>query len=235
MAESSSVLDTLLQLGDSALIASQRLCERFGQAPTLAQDQQWLSIGMELLEQSRQWLEYAAELLNDGRDADQLAFLRDARQFHNLVILEQPHSNPLQAGLCHWLYDGWHQERLSTLQLSPLPLLAITARRALPQVRAHWQHANQWLLDASAQDRPGLQHALDQLWPLCQGVPPDNPDTDDKGIDRSWRMPLKAALARAGLAPPRLAPASQSRDHAHLQAVLQPLQGVARTAPHHRW
>ena len=235
MTETTSVLDTLLQLGDSALIASQRLCERFGQAPTLAQDQQWLSIGLELLEQSRQWLEYAAELLNDGRDADQLAFLRDARQFHNLVMLEQPQDNPLQAGLCHWLYDGWHQARLSTLQGSPLPLLAITARRALPQVRGHWEHSNQWLLDASTQDRPGLQQALDQLWPLCRGVPPDSHDRDEKGIDRSWRMPLKAALARAGLTPPRRVPAAPSRDHAHLQAVLQPLQGVARTAPLHRW
>ncbi|MDY1046645.1 Phenylacetic acid catabolic protein [Pseudomonas coleopterorum] len=223
-----ATLGTVLQLGDSALVACQRLCEGFGRAPTLALDRQWLSIGLDLLEHSRQWLEYAAELLNDGRTADHLAFLRDARDFHCVALLEQPDPDTFQACLRQWLFDGWHQAQLMALQHCDVPLLAVTARRALPQVNSHLQHSGSWLLDASERDRPCLQRALDRLWPLlCAGI--------HDSVDDTWRAALEGTLRRAGLAPASCPDSDSARDHNHLITVLQPLQVLARTTNQQRW
>ena len=68
----------LLRLADSNLIISQRLCELCGKAPAVEEELALMNVALDLVGQARNWYEYAGELDEAKRDADTLAFRRDA-------------------------------------------------------------------------------------------------------------------------------------------------------------
>src|SRR5215467_14157285 len=91
------LFDYLLRLGDSPLVLSQRLGEWVGKGPIVEEDIALTNVALDLLGEARQWLGYAAEI--DGslygvtRTEDDLAFLRDAGEFRNLLIVELPNGD----------------------------------------------------------------------------------------------------------------------------------------------
>ena len=81
-----------VRLGDDALILGQRLSEWAGHAPMLEIDLALANIGLDLLGQGTHFLGLAGEIEGKGRDADALAFHRDAQhtarqlvRFHSLI------------------------------------------------------------------------------------------------------------------------------------------------------
>jgi ring-1,2-phenylacetyl-CoA epoxidase subunit PaaC len=78
----------LLRVGDTALILAQRTAEWTGHAPVLEEDIALANIGLDLLGQARGMLTRAGELT--GHDEDQLAFLRDERDYRNVTLVELP-------------------------------------------------------------------------------------------------------------------------------------------------
>ena len=85
------LFEYLLRLGDSPLILAQRLGEwaaRSDRGGGHGTHQRQL---LDLIGQAREWLTYAGEVearySGTGRDEDQLAFLRDASDFRNLLIV----------------------------------------------------------------------------------------------------------------------------------------------------
>ncbi|MFX5555061.1 Phenylacetic acid catabolic protein, partial [Acinetobacter baumannii] len=82
--------DYVRRLGDNVLVLSQRLSEWCGKGPALEEDMALINVSLDLIGQARLWLAYVAELEGAGRNEDQLAFLRDAHQFHNLLLVELP-------------------------------------------------------------------------------------------------------------------------------------------------
>ena len=110
--------ELLLRLGDSALILSQRLTEWCGKGPALEEDMALANISLDLIGQARLWLSYAAEVEGLGRDEDQLAFLRDAHDFRNLLLVEQPNGNYADTLVRQFFFDTWHQLTLEALTRS---------------------------------------------------------------------------------------------------------------------
>ena len=83
----------LLRLGDTCLIQAQRLAEWCGHAPVLEEDIALTNMALDLVGQARAVLTLAGRLGGrDGavHDEDQLAFLRDERDFLNLTLVELP-------------------------------------------------------------------------------------------------------------------------------------------------
>src|SRR5205085_11858277 len=78
----------LLRVGDTALILAQRIAEWTGHAPVLEEDIALANIGLDLLGQARGLLTRAGELT--GHDEDQLAFLREEREYRNVTLVELP-------------------------------------------------------------------------------------------------------------------------------------------------
>ena len=74
-----------LQLGDDALIYAQRLGEWISRAPQIEEDMALGNVGLDLLGQARVLLTRAGELDGTGRSEDDLAYLRDEREFHNVA------------------------------------------------------------------------------------------------------------------------------------------------------
>src|SRR5579871_6965577 len=80
----------VLRRADDALILGHRLSEWCGHAPMLEEDMALANMGLDLLGQARALYSYAAEVEGAGHDEDKFAYLRDVRQYRNLLLVEQP-------------------------------------------------------------------------------------------------------------------------------------------------
>ena len=100
----------VLRLADTSLVLGQRLGEWIGHAPALEEDLALANLSLDLIGQARLLLGYAGELEGRGRDEDALAFLRDAPEFMNLALAEQPNGDFGNTIVRQWLIDAWQLE-----------------------------------------------------------------------------------------------------------------------------
>src|ERR1700688_1080389 len=91
--EPAALFRYVLRLGDTSLVLGQRLGEWVGHSPALEEDLGLANLALDLVGQARLLLTYAAEVEGKGRDEDALAFFRDAPQFTNLTLAEQPNGD----------------------------------------------------------------------------------------------------------------------------------------------
>ncbi len=159
--------ELLLRLGDSALILSQRLTEWCGKGPALEEDMALANISLDLIGQARLWLSYAAEVEGLGRDEDQLAFLRDAHDFRNLLLVEQPNGSYADTLVRQFFFDTWHQLTLEALTRSADGRVADIAEKALKEVRYHLRRSGDLIVrlgDGTDVSHRRVQSAIDDLW-----------------------------------------------------------------------
>ena len=80
------------------------------------------NVGLDLLGQARLWFAYAQDLeagiTGAGRSEDQFAFLRDAREFRNLLLVEQANGRYADTIARQFLFDQWHVLALNALASS---------------------------------------------------------------------------------------------------------------------
>ncbi|MGH8799905.1 MAG: 1,2-phenylacetyl-CoA epoxidase subunit PaaC, partial [Casimicrobiaceae bacterium] len=116
------LLDYLLRLADSDLVLAQRLGEWVGHGPVLEEDIATTNVGLDLLGQARLWYAYAGEvegrITGAGRTEDQFAFLRDAGEFRNLQLVEQPNGSYADTIARQFYFDAAHELLLRALAAS---------------------------------------------------------------------------------------------------------------------
>ena len=78
----------LLRIGDTCLILGQRIAEWCGHAPILEEDIAMSIMALDLIGQARAVLTHAGQLEGRGHDEDQLAYLRDEKDYRNLTLVE---------------------------------------------------------------------------------------------------------------------------------------------------
>ena len=159
--------ELLLQLGDSAMIQAQRLCELVGGAPALEEEVALMNVGLDLVGQARNWLEYAAERIGDDRTADDLVFLRDQGEYRNLLIVEQPNGDFAMTMAKQFLFDAWHYPLLEKLCSSSDEKIAGIAAKSLKESSYHIRRSSEWIKrlgDGTSESHERMQSALDKIW-----------------------------------------------------------------------
>src|SRR5476649_2015063 len=91
-------IEYVLRLGDNALVHGQRLGEWCGHGPVLEEDIALANIALDHIGQARLLLTHAGSLGIPARSENELAYLRDSREFRNFTMLELPHSGVSSAG-----------------------------------------------------------------------------------------------------------------------------------------
>jgi len=116
------LLEYVLRLADSDLVLAQRLGEWVGKGPVIEEDIALTNVGLDLIGQARMWFNYAGEvearIKGTGRDEDQFAFRRDAHEFRNLLLVEQPNGSYADTLARQFLFDHWHLLALRALARS---------------------------------------------------------------------------------------------------------------------
>ena len=157
----------LLRVGDTVLILAQRLAEWCGHAPVLEEDIALANMALDLVGQSRALLTRAGRLEGQGFDEDQLAFLRDERDYFNATIAELPRGDFAFTVLRNLILATWAKQLWERLAVSTDAEVSAIAGKAVKEARYHQQHAADWvvrLADGTAESRRRVDDALAAVW-----------------------------------------------------------------------
>jgi ring-1,2-phenylacetyl-CoA epoxidase subunit PaaC len=251
----------VLRLADTALIHAQRLSEWSGHAPVLEEDIAFSNLALDLLGQARALLTHAGALLGEGHDEDQLAFLRDERQFFNLTLAEQPMRRSsahapggdfADAVVRNLLLAAWFKGLWRGLATSSDRQLAAIAGMASKEARYHFEHAAQWAVrlgDGTAESAARMQAALVRAWPYtAEMFVDDEVDTyaaehaigpRRSALRSAWQQEIAAVLTQATLAVPAdtafVSTGSRGLHSEHMGFILAEMQHLQRSFPGGRW
>lgn len=161
----------VLRLADTSLILGQRLSEWIGHAPALEEDLGLANISLDLIGQARLLLSYAGELEGRGRSEDELAFGRDAGEFRNLSLVEQPNGNFGRTLVKQLLVSAFQLELYTKLESSTDARLAEIAAKSVKETRYHFRYSASWVVrlgDGTEESHARVQSALNDLWPFTE-------------------------------------------------------------------
>ncbi len=158
----------LLRMGDNTLVLGHRVSEWCGHAPVLEEDIALANTALDLIGQTQLWLGLAGEVEGQGRDADNLAFLRDIWDFRNVLLVELPNGDFGQTILRQFLFDAWSSVMLGRLIRSSDPRVASIAEKVSKEVAYHVERSAGTVVglgDGTVESHARMQAALDYLYP----------------------------------------------------------------------
>ncbi len=242
----------LLTFGDTNLVMAQRLGEWIGHAPALEEDLGLGNLALDHIGQARLFLSYAGEVEGRGRDEDALAFLRDAPEFANLALAEQPNGDFGQTIVRQWLIDSWQLELYGALQQSVDSRLAAIAAKSLQETRYHHRFSSSWVVrlgDGTDESHRRVQQSVDELWRFTDemfvpsevegrlaapGVAPNLAELQSR-----WSAAASEVLREATLTRPKTAAypwhGKNGVHSEHLGHMLGEMQHLQRTYPGASW
>ncbi|MDS9469270.1 1,2-phenylacetyl-CoA epoxidase subunit PaaC [Paracoccus sp. MBLB3053] len=242
----------LLRVGDNALILGHRVSEWCGHAPALEEDIALANTALDLIGQCQLWLGLAAEVEGKGQTADQLAYLRDAGAFRNLLLVERPNGDFGVTLMRQFLFDAFHAELLRALEKSSDPRVAEIAAKAGKEVAYHLERSADLVIrlgDGSAESHSRMEKALKSLWAYTGEMFLD--DATDaamaeagiaplpSSLKAGWDETVNAVLAEATLENPGQAwqhkGGKQGIHSEHLGFILAEMQFLQRAYPNAVW
>jgi ring-1,2-phenylacetyl-CoA epoxidase subunit PaaC len=265
----------ILGLADDALVIGHRISEWCGHGPILEQDIALTNMALDHLGRARNLYQYAADLIHhlptdlrahlfrslslqnkinagDNVDEDDLAYLRDAWDFRNLLLLEQPNEDWAYTTARSFLYDAFNFAHFTALQQSSDITLAAIAEKSLKEITYHLKWSSEWMLrlgDGTDESHEKLQLALNDLWMYTgeQFTATDNEQRmlhekvapDLAGVKRSWSEKVNEILIEATMTLPGekwMQQGGRSGRHSeHLGYILAELQFLQRAYPGYKW
>ncbi|WP_272676690.1 1,2-phenylacetyl-CoA epoxidase subunit PaaC [Providencia huaxiensis] len=241
-----------LRLGDTPLVLAQRLCEWCGHAPELEIDLALSNIGLDLLGQARNFLSYAAQLKGAGCDEDTLAFLRDEREFSNLLLVEQPNNGFDDTLVRQFFMDAYHVPLYEALIHSRDEQLSAIAEKSLKEAVYHLRFSRGWMIrlgDGSEESHQRIQRSVNELWRFTSELfHADDVEitlseagiaVDPRTLQAAWVNTINETFTEATLTIPeknayRLG-GKQGSHTEHLGLLLTQLQFVQRAYPNSQW
>jgi ring-1,2-phenylacetyl-CoA epoxidase subunit PaaC len=248
-----ALLDYLLRMADTSLVLGHRLSEWCGHGPVLEQDIALSNIALDLIGQARSWYQLAAATEDKGRDEDDLAYLRDALDYRNLLLAEQPNGDFGHTVMRQFLFDAYHYHLLKKMARSADENMAAIAEKSLKEVTYHLKWSSEWVIrlgDGTEESRRRIQHALDILWPFSGEL--TAPNATDKTLEAEgltpdldtirplWQRQVEEVLTEATLTRPDAGVWMQKggKDGVHtehLGFLLAEMQFLQRAYPNNKW
>jgi ring-1,2-phenylacetyl-CoA epoxidase subunit PaaC len=251
-----SSVQYLLRIGDTCLVMAQRLAEWCGHAPVVEEDIALSNMALDLVGQARAVLTRAGQLEGerggDAHDEDQLAFLREERDFRNCTLVELPRGDFAATQLRNLAMATFFELLWQRLASSSDAELAGIAGKAVKEARYHREHAADWVVrlgDGTAESAARSAAALEWLWPYfaeifesdaideraaVEGIGPRWSDLRD-----DWSARLAAVLEEAGLKVPAerafRSTGKSGRHSEHLGYILAEMQHLQRAFPGGVW
>jgi ring-1,2-phenylacetyl-CoA epoxidase subunit PaaC len=253
IADAQSVLfDYSLILGDTALIFGQRLSAWTSHAPTVELDIALANQALDHIGQARMLLDYAGQVEGEGRSEDDLAFLRDAHQFRNVLMAEVPNGDFGRTMVRQLLFGAFATQLFEALSTSSDTQLSGIAQKAVKEVAYHARHGGEWVVrlgDGTEESHARVQAGLNEMWPYTHELfTADEIESaaanlgfgvDPSVLQPAWLEMVDDALGRAGLVKPEdeWAPGGgKAGVHTeHLGYILAEMQFLQRAYPGAEW
>ena len=242
----------LLRIGDTALILGQRIAEWTGHAPVLEEDIALANMALDLIGQSRALLTHAGVLEGAGHDEDQLAFLREERDYRNVTLVELPRGDFAFTTLRNTMMATFFKLLWTRLAASGDSELAAIAGKAVKEARYHQQHAADWLVrlaGGTEESRRRVDRAVADLWIYHAELFADDAvdeyaHTSGLGprwsaLKDDWFAEMGAIFSEAGLTVPASVPflstGKRGVHSEHMGFILAEMQHLQRAYPGGVW
>jgi ring-1,2-phenylacetyl-CoA epoxidase subunit PaaC len=210
------------------------------------------NISLDLFGQAETLYEYAVLLKEANITADDLAFLRNERQFYNSLIVEQPNGDFAFTIVRQFLYSTFARLMCEALMNSNDESLSGYATKALKEVKYHFRHSSEWIIrfgNGTEESKNRAQFALNELWRFTDDLFVMN-DIDHElisvGISFSlddifgqWNFAVQEVLREANLFTPErfnvIKGGSNGIHTEHLGHMLSEMQYLQRVHPGAKW
>jgi ring-1,2-phenylacetyl-CoA epoxidase subunit PaaC len=246
------LFEYLLRLGDDRLVLGHRLSEWCGHAPILEEDIALANVALDLVGQGSLLLNVAAAAESRGRDADALAFLRDAIDYRNALIVELPNGDFGFTIARQFFVSVFAMLQAEALQQSKHRELSGIAAKMFKESRYHVRHSGDWMLklgDGTNESHARLQSAVDELWrytgelfltdDLERTLVASGIAVDSSSLEPKWREQVDDVLKRASITVPDVKwmqrGGREGRHTEHLGLMLAEMQVLQRTHPGAAW
>jgi len=245
VSETPLVLYTLRR-ADDALILGHRLSEWCGHAPMLEEDMALANIALDLLGQARELYGYAAKVEGKGNDEDKLAYLRDVRQYRNLLLAEQPNGDFARTIVRQFVYSAFADLYWRAMMASTDETLSAIAAKSEKESAYHLRHCSEWVVrlgDGTAESHRRAQTAIDDLWAFTgemfsvddseRGLIDAGIAVDPTSLRARWLKTITEVVSEATLVLPQndwMQQGGRIGNHSeHLGHLLSELQSMQRT------
>lgn len=244
----------VLGLADDALIYSHRLGEWLTWAPQLEEDMALANVSLDLIGQARALLTHVGSLDGTGRSEDDLAYLRDERDFRNVHLVEQRRGDFAQEMARMLWFSAYQKALYAALAGSADEQLRAIAAKAHKEVRYHHDHAAQWVVrlgDGTQESHAKMQAALTWVAPYVDELFDDSaPGVAEalaagvgvlpSSLRAAVSADVEAVVAEATLTMPAVPKwrARGGRDGVHSEPMgylLAEMQHLPRSVPGARW
>jgi ring-1,2-phenylacetyl-CoA epoxidase subunit PaaC len=241
-----------LRRADDALILGHRLSEWCGHAPMLEEDMALANMGLDLLGQARELYTYTAKVEGRDNDEDKFAYLRDVRQYRNLLLVEQPNGDFAQTMVRQFFYATFADLYWRTMMKSTDSTLAAIAAKSEKESAYHLRHTSEWIIrlgDGTEESHTRAQAAIDHLWAYTgemfeadgneRGLIEAGIAIDAAALRPQWFKAVAEVVSEATLVLPKSDWMQQGgrrgRHSEHLGHLLSELQSMQRTFPGATW
>jgi ring-1,2-phenylacetyl-CoA epoxidase subunit PaaC len=254
-----ALCEYLLRLGDDRLVLGHRLSEWCGHAPILEEDIALANIALDLIGQASRFLALAGEIEGAGRDEDALAYLREAIDYRNILMVELPKGDFAYTIVRQFLFsvaayyqmEGLVGSKNTTLGSTDSTLAGLAAK-ALKETRYHVRHTGEWVIklgDGTTESHRRAQEALDALWRFTgemflvddvdAALIADGTIPDMALVEPKWQAQVADVVRRATLTLPENGYMQRGgragRHSEHLGHLLSEMQIVQRSYPGAKW
>jgi ring-1,2-phenylacetyl-CoA epoxidase subunit PaaC len=252
------LVDYVLQLADNSLILGHRNSEWTGHGPVLEQDIAISNIALDLIGQARNFYQYAAKLINDSgnqlANEDTLAYLRDANEFKNCLLVEQPNGDWAKTILRQFFFSAYQFFLYRQLQNSKDNELAAIAEKSLKEVTYHLRWSSEWVIrlgDGSDESHKRMMNAVDELWVYTDEMfeavnyeliaAGEGYGVDVSLLKNDWEKKVKNVFDEATLPLPPEEKSGvrwlgkEGKHSEHLGYILAEMQFLQRAYPNSQW
>lgn len=249
------LVDYTLFLADSSLIMGHRLSEWTGHGPMIEQDIAITNIALDLIGQARNFYQYATQLISGQNDKkiteDDLAYLRDANEFKNLLITELPNGDWAFTITKLFFFSTWQFYLYQKLTNSKDEQLAAIAEKSLKEVTYHVRWSGDWIIrlgDGTNESKKRIEKAIADIWPYTgeMFIPAAFEDNlknsisiDVSSIKDDWLEKVKLVFEEATLSVPEkmwMQSGGKNGVHTeHLGYILAEMQFMQRAYPGLEW
>ncbi len=252
MTTQQALFNYALRLGDTNLILGHRLSEWTGHGPFLEEDLALTNIALDITGVAKSFLEYAAQVENKGRTEDDLAFLRNDRQYFNNQITELPNGDYAKTIARQLIIDCFDFYFYTELSKSKDETLAGIAQKSIKEVTYHLRHTASWTERfgcGTDESHTRIQTAINNLWQYTGELFEMN-DVDailiKEGIavdlilvKTKWEKHMTEILEKANLTKPEnvfMQTGSRNAIHTeYLAFILAEMQALPRMYPDAKW
>lgn len=245
-------VEVLLRLADTLVVLGHQMSQWCGKAPILEEEMALANMGLDFIGQAKSLYAHAGAVEGKGRDEDQLAYLRDAPQYRNYLIAEQPNGDFARTMARQLLVSAFLEPLWGALTSSADETLAAIAAKAQKEASYHVRHTSQWVIrlgDGTDESRRRMQAGLDDLW-MFTGELFEIDEIDRAALEARigadvfrlrpvWDRAIDEVLGEATLTRPKdgwMQSGGRRGQHTeHLGHLLSVMQSLPRAHPGAKW